>query len=185
MQQHRSELHDFFGSVQTKAFKQICFSIGDREEAMDLLQDAMIKLAQSYADQRDNWPRLFQRIVQNLIRDWYRRQKTKSLLFWLKPNNLQEESDESGRDVMDDFAQQHDREQPDNQLQAMQVQKKLGRHLARLPQQQQQAFILRAWWEHSVEDAAFAMGCSAGSVKTHYFRACKKLRECIGEDFYE
>lgn len=179
----RTELNDFFCQVQSKAFKQAVFAVKDREDALDLVQDAMIRLAEKYSDQPENWPRLFQRILQNAIKDWYRRQKIKSLIFW-RPSA--EENNGPHTDSMD---VSNDTEcavseslNPEQQWAAGQLNKKILSCLNELPHQQQQAFILRAWWEHDVADTAFAMNCSEGSVKTHYSRACKKMQVFL-EDY--
>ncbi len=173
----REALNDFFASVQMKAFRQAEMATGNREEALDIVQDAMIRLAQKYSDQEENWPRLFQRILQNLIRDWYRRQKVRSILIWFQSAENQEEGSNNVDNLLEDkagFA-------PDESLQQLQIHKKLQEALRRLPARQQQAFILRAWWEYDIKESAFAMECSEGSVKTHYSRAVKKLAEILGD----
>lgn len=177
MQSTRQALNDFFCAAQTKAFKQVAFSIGDRDEALDIVQDAMIKLAQHYSDQPENWPKLFQRIIQNLIRDWYRRHKTRSLFAWF--GQAQSNNCEFENDSIDQFPDPRSDQTPEQQADSQKTLLQLFNAIKQLPQKQQQAFLLRAWWEFSVEDAAFAMQCSTGSVKTHYFRANKKLRELV------
>src|SRR6185295_11048187 len=66
--------------VERRAFKQAVFAVRDEEAALDIVQDAMLRLSQSYGDRAaEELAPLFQRILQNAIRDWFRRQKVRSL----------------------------------------------------------------------------------------------------------
>ena len=74
------ELSDFLASVERRAFKQAAFALRDDHAAMDIVQDAMLKLADNYADRPvAEYPMLFQRILQNTLRDYWRRQKVRNL----------------------------------------------------------------------------------------------------------
>lgn len=178
MTNRRVALNDFFISVQIKAFRQAEFALGNRDEALDLVQDAMMRLAQKYSDQQDNWPKLFQRILQNLIKDWYRKQKVRKVLYWFQQDSHLDELPE-----IEDLARLENKPDggPERQQQQVQINQKVADGLRKLPTRQQQAFLLRAWWEYDTEETAFAMSCSTGSVKTHYSRAVSKLRELLGD----
>ena len=150
---------------------------GNREDALDIVQDAMLDLARKYAHKpAGEWMPLFQRILQSRIRDWYRRQKVRNRWrTWLRrddeeadPDPLQNIPDPGGRSPLEQAEQDHDME-------------RLGAALQRLPLRQQQAFLLRVWEGLDVAQTAAAMGCSPGSVKTHYSRAIHSLREVLGE----
>ena len=150
---------------------------GDKDEALDLVQDAMLKLAQKYAQRpEEEWGPLFHRILQSRIRDWYRRERVR--------NRLREffhgsQDEEEGEDPLAQVADQA-APAPDEEVQRKRACAALDVALRALPLRQQQAFLLRIWEELDVAQTAQAMGCSQGSVKTHLFRALQVLRQRLG-----
>jgi RNA polymerase sigma-70 factor (ECF subfamily) len=172
------ELDRFLASVERRAFKIAQIAIRDIEEALDIVQDAMLQLARRYAARpSEEWKPLFYRILNNRIRDCQRRRMVRSRIIAWWPARLAD--DEEAADPIESAAGTEmaptDRVQVDETLQA------LERALADLPRRQQQAFLLRTLEGLDVAGTAAAMGCSEGSVKTHYFRAVQTLRERLGE----
>lgn len=158
--------------MERRAFKQAVFAVRDDHTALDIVQDAMFKLADRYRDRPPvELPPLFQRILQNTIRDFYRRQKVRSTWTTLFSSfRPRDEGDEY--DFLETFEVDSDRKDgPDQQLERAQVANIIEEGLKRLPARQRQAFILRYWEELDVAETASAMGCSQGSVKTHCSRA--------------
>jgi len=147
------------------------FATGNRDDAMDLVQDAMLGLVKKYSDRgADEWGALFYRILQSRILDGYRRARVRNRLFgWLG------RAGEDG-DPMQDVADPVSND-PADTLANRQAIERLERALKDLPLRQQQAFLLRSWEGLDTAATAFAMGCSEGSVKTHYARALHSLRE--------
>ena len=174
MKNNRLKLNDFFVDVQHRALQQIKFSIYDQDEALDILQEAMEKLARKYFDKPDEWPMLFQRILQNLIRDWHRRKKVRSILIW---RNHEENSECESIEIPIDC----ESNSPESIKKKEQIQNNITAAIKKLPLRQQQAFTLRAWWEYDIKETALAMQCSEGSVKTHYSRALAQLRNLLGD----
>jgi RNA polymerase sigma-70 factor (ECF subfamily) len=152
--------------------------VRDDHAALDIVQDAMLKLTVRYgARPLTELPLLFQRILQNTIRDFYRRQKVRSI--WTTPlssllaSDSGEEADPlETLDAVDDS--QFSRS-PTEQLEGSQVIGIIEKALETLPARQRQAFLLRYWEELDVAEAAKVMGCSEGSVKTHCSRATHAL----------
>jgi RNA polymerase sigma-70 factor (ECF subfamily) len=175
----RSELSAFLKSVERRAFKQAVFAVREQEAALDIVQDAMLRLAEKYGHRpAAELPMLFHRIVQNAIRDWFRRQKVRSLwttlLSSLGPGR--DEDDEQ------DPLETHDsgiHDSPASRLEQAQVLEIIRQELERLPERQREAFILRYWEELDVADTARAMKCSEGSVKTHCSRAAHTLAAAL------
>ncbi|MGQ0512308.1 MAG: RNA polymerase sigma factor [Betaproteobacteria bacterium] len=180
----RSELAAFLEGAERRAFKQAVFAVRDEESALDIVQDAMLRLAERYGDKPAlELPPLFQRILQNAIRDWYRRQKVRSLwvtlLSSLAPSREDEEQDplESLRPAVGSDAG----ERPQEQLERKQVIEIINEEVSKLPVRQRQAFLMRYWEELDVAETAKAMGCSEGSVKTHCSRAAHALAAALRE----
>jgi RNA polymerase sigma-70 factor, ECF subfamily len=140
----------------------------------------MMKLVQSYASRPEaEWRPLFYRILANRIRDMQRRRTVRGrIMAWLP---VREDDDE---EPYDPIAQAPSPEAtPARRLELDEAIGVLETALGELPPRQQQAFLLRNFEGLDVAETASAMGCSEGSVKTHYFRALENLRARLGEVF--
>lgn len=173
-----SQLNQFLADVERRALRIAEIAIRDRDEALDLVQDAMIKLVSHYSGRANTeWMPLFYRILQNGIRDWHRRQKVRNrVMVWFGRGT-------AGDDEYDPVAQAPDPlgRTPDEELQTGEMMQRLERAVYDLPGRQREAFMLRTFEGLNVAETALAMACSEGSVKTHYFRAVHTLREDLGE----
>ena len=177
----RNELSEFLAGVERRAYKQAMFAVRNAENALDIVQDSMLKLAEKYgAKPLVELPMLFQRILQNTIRDFYRRQKVRSLwvtLFSALSPGRDDESDPL--ETLESADASNTKDEPADRLEQHQVFELIEKALERLPQRQRQAFLLRYWEELDVAETAAIMGCSAGSVKTHCSRAAHALAEAL------
>jgi RNA polymerase sigma-70 factor, ECF subfamily len=169
-------LDQFLASVEQRAFRMAMIATGNHDDALDIVQDAMLRLAKRYAE-RDaaEWGPLFHRIVQSVIRDWYRRSTVRNRFRTFLGLNQTADQQPEEDPIATRFS--CDAPQPDAALQQQQSIKQMDALLHALPLRQQQAFLLRQWEGLSVRDTAQAMGCGEGSVKTHLSRAMKVLRE--------
>jgi len=142
----------------------------------------MLKLSEKYGDKpASELPMLFQRILQNTIRDFYRRQKVRSLwttlLSALSPGREDEEGDPL--ETLDTEDESSIGASPSAQLEQAQTLELIEKELGKLPERQRQAFLLRYWEELDVAETAAIMGCSEGSVKTHCSRAAHTLAAAL------
>jgi RNA polymerase sigma-70 factor (ECF subfamily) len=154
------------------------FAVRDQEAALDIVQDAMLRLAEKYGQRpAAELPLLFHRIVQNAIRDYFRRSRVRSLWTTLASSLSSGRDGEAESDPMENVP--HPGEQPGELLEKSQVLDIIGQELDRLPERQREAFIMRYLDELNVADTARAMGCSEGSVKTHCSRAAHALADAL------
>ena len=177
------ELTDFLSSVEKRAFKQAIYAVRDEDAALDIVQDAMIKLAEKYGDRpAAELPLVFTRILQNRIHDWFRRQKVRNTWVTLF-SNMGKKTDEN-----DDFDPLESLSAPDDseihqdgaqKLEQSQLLQALESEIAKLPVRQREAFLMRYWDELSITETAKAMSCSEGSVKTHCSRATQTLAKAL------
>lgn len=178
----RNELSEFLAAAERRAYKQALFAVRDEHVALDIVQDAMLKLAEKYGDKPlGELPMLFQRILQNTIRDFYRRQKVRSMWTTLM-SSLTSQHDDSEHDPLDTLQDEDNNSQsprPDSSLEQSQLLVIIETELIKLPARQREAFLLRYWEDLDTAETAAAMGCSEGSVKTHCSRATHTLAAAL------
>lgn len=172
------ELARFLESVEGRAFRIARYALSSDDDALDVVQDAMIRLVRAYKGKpSEQWTPLFYRILNNRIRDWQRRQTVRNrVMAWLPWRPTSEHEQDRLSEYPDPTAMDPERASGvDQAMQALEV------ALGALPGRQREAFLLRTLEGLDVAETAQAMGCSAGSVKTHYSRAVHSLRETLGE----
>lgn len=165
------KLEQFLKEIEKRAYRMAHIATSNVDDALDIVQDAMMVLASKYAEREaEEWPPLFHRILQNKIRDWYRKQKVRNVF-----QNLFSHDDEMTDDPMQQIEDQtiHD---PVRKISGEIAIIELEQALKTLPNRQQQTFLLRAWEGLDVKQTAQVMGISTGSVKTHYSRALLALK---------
>ena len=177
-----TELDQFLSSVERRAYKHAMFAVRDTHIALDIVQDAMLKLAEKYGNKpAGELPLLFQRIMQNTIRDYYRRQKVRTSWVTLFSSMQSKSNDEEfdPLEVIQDNKNQASPNAPDTSLQQKQLMAHIEQSLSDLPARQREAFLLRYWEGLDTIETATAMGCSEGSVKTHCSRATHALATAL------
>ncbi len=170
------ELEAFLREVQARAYRIAVLELRDADEALDAVQESMIRLVRRYAARPSaEWRPLFYRILKNRIRDGQRRRAVRNRIigfFGFEGPGERDPIAEAPAPDCDDPLETLSREAAMHALEAA---------LHALPDRQREAFVLRNFEGLDVAQTALAMGCSEGSVKTHYSRAARRLRELLGD----
>lgn len=176
------ELSDFLKSVEKRAFKRTVYAVRSDDAALDIVQDAMMRLAEKYADRpAAELPLIFQRILSNATMDWFRREKVRNAVV----QNLSEfdkSADDGDFDLLETLHALEDTLGTESALDAVsraQILHRIDAAVTDLPARQREAFLLRYWEEFDVAETAAVMGCSQGSVKTHCSRAVHALAKAL------
>jgi len=182
--EHVRSLDQFLASVEKRAFQIARIAVRDTDDALDIVQDAMLQLARRYGQRPcEEWRPLFYRILQNRIRDCQRRRMVRNKVFGWLPGirNAAGENEDT-----DPFQQvQDDRQGPTDRVMTGEAMNLLEAALRELPARQLEAFMLRNMEGLDVAATAQAMGCTEGSVKTHYSRAVHTLRDRLTDAWGE
>jgi len=177
------ELSDFLEGVERRAFKQAVYAVRNEESALDIVQDAMIKLAEKYGDKPpEEIPLLFQRILQNTILDFFRREKVRSTWVTLFSNIITRKDGNDDFDILENFESEEGTQASESsadKVEREQMLSLLDAEIQKLPARQREAFLMRYWEDMDVAETANAMGCSEGSVKTHCSRATHALAKSL------
>jgi RNA polymerase sigma-70 factor, ECF subfamily len=177
------ELSDFLENVERRAFKQAVYAVHKDEVALDIVQDAMIKLAEKYGDKpAAQLPPLFQRILQNAIHDHFRREKVRNTWVSLFSSFLGNRDEEDEFDPLENYAPEEGSEAAESsadKLERAEILAIIDSEVQKLPVRQRQAFLMRYWEDLDVAETAAAMGCTEGSVKTHCSRATHSLAQAL------
>ena len=172
------ELDAFLAAVERRAYKSALLALRDHHSALDVVQNAMLKLCERYGERpSEELPLVFQRILQNAITDHFRRAKVRNFWTALVSPFKDASGDEAG-DSLETLPGAVDTSpgaDPAAMAESSQHLAAIEQALAELPARQRQAFLLRYWEEMDIAETARAMGCSEGSVKTHCFRAVSAL----------
>lgn len=177
------ELADFLENVERRAFKQAVYAVRKDEAALDIVQDAMIKLAEKYGDKDiAELPPLFQRILQNTIHDYFRREKVRNTWVSLFSGGTHDHESQDDYDPLE-----HHQPEPGSaaaesgadKVERTQTLNAIDAEVQKLPARQREAFLMRYWQDLDVAETAAAMGCSEGSVKTHCSRATHALAQAL------
>ncbi len=169
----------FLASVQNSGYRMANLATSNTDDALELVQESMMQLVSKYADRPDNELKvLFYKILSSRITDWYRKTAFRNRFHAFFSKESYQQGDpvqQVANDCQLPFS-----ETLDNQR-MLEV---LTQAIQMLSHRQQQAFLLRAWQGFDIRETAEIMGCSGGTVKTHYSRALQQLRNELG-DLYE
>lgn len=176
------ELSNFLKGVEKRAFKRTVFAVREDDAALDIVQDAMIRLAEKYADKpAAELPLLFQRILSNATMDWFRRKKVRNAV--IQPiSDFQSDQFDGEFDLLETLTNldnSYGTESASDSVARTQVLLAIEAEVGKLPDRQREAFVLRYWEEFDVAETAAVMGCSEGSVKTHCSRAVRALAKAL------
>lgn len=164
-----SSLDQFLASVERRAFRMAELALGHREDALDAVQEAMIRLVGYRERPSEEWTPLFWSILRRQVTDRHRRNTVRRRVMAVLGRD--EEQREDPLEMLPDPGEDPARRHADAEAWSA-----LGRALRRLPRRQREAYLLRELQGLDVAETAAAMGCSDGSVKTHLSRAMAALR---------
>jgi RNA polymerase sigma-70 factor (ECF subfamily) len=181
------ELEEFFARHEETAFYVAHAALWNREAALDVVQDSMVRLIEYYRDKRPaDWPALFRTILNSKINDVRRKRLLERGRLGLVSLTGLFQKDPDGQHAMQEFEPASpDRDDgitaAEIETVTTELRQRVAEALQALSQMQRQVFILREWRGMTIRETSEALGCSENSVKQHHFRAMRELRKQLAE----
>ena len=150
-----------YDRASDRLFSLLCYQVGDRDEALDLLQDTFLRAFRKLDTYRGDAPleSWLRAIAMRRAMDWKRRtlQKLK------KTTGLESVQDSVGPDLGE--------ADPDHDA--------LERGLAQLSPNQRAVLLLHDWEGQSFEEISAVLGCKPSTVRVHHARARERMRTLL------
>ncbi|WP_455235416.1 sigma-70 family RNA polymerase sigma factor [Thiogranum longum] len=184
---NQADLNRFLAEVSHRAFHIAFGALWDRETAMDVVQESMLKLVEYYRDKPDSeWPALFRTILNSKINDQRRKRllaSTKRKLLSLTGLGFADADQDEQMAEAELAPDPHDAgfSDPEAGVSGSQLKQRIEQALATLAERQRQVFLLREQLGLSIRETAEALGCSENSIKQHHFRALRAMRGLLSE----
>lgn len=179
-------LNAFFAEHEDKAFYVAYAALWDRENALDAVQESMLKMVEYYSNKPpDDWPALFRTVLNSKINDLRRKrllEQGKHKLVSL--TGLFRRRGDDGEDTEFELPAPERSDGitgPEESCAASELRQRIDHALLTLSERQRQVFILREWRGMTIREAADTLGCSENSIKQHHFRALRELRRQLAE----
>ena len=180
-------LNNFLAGLQHKAYHVAYGALWDKETALDVVQESMLRFVQYYRDKPETeWPALFRSVLNSRINDQRRKRllaATKRKLLSLTGMGLADAERDEHMAEAELSAVQHDAgiSDPEAGVTAVQLKRRIEQALATLAERQRQVFLLREQLGLSIRDTADILGCSENTIKQHHFRALRAMRAQLSE----
>lgn len=156
-----TDFEEFVRARSSSLMRTAFFLIGDRVEAEDLLQSALLRMSLRWHKARENPDAYVRQVLVNLARDRQRR-------FWRRPVEMLTDEVPTDRHPQADLSGR------------IAEQDLVIRALRSLPRRQREVIVLRYLEDLSLEETCGLLGCSQGTVKSQASKGLAKLREALG-----
>jgi RNA polymerase sigma-70 factor, ECF subfamily len=183
----QTSLNNFLAEVQTRAYHVAYGALWDKEVALDVVQESMMRLVEYYRDKPEQeWPALFRTVLNSKINDERRKRmlaQAKRKLLSLTTLGFSEVGlDERMTEAELPAAPRHTSfSDPEADASDIQLKQKIEQALRTLADRQRQVFLLREQLGLSIRETAETLGCSENSIKQHHFRALQAMRRLLSE----
>lgn len=165
----------FVRTYQKKIFRVVYNLLRDTADADAVTQEVFIKAFRAIADFKgdaafETW---LTRIAINAVRDHARR-KRPVVHFADMQLSEQEGSGEIPRHV-----DPSDGTSPERDLMSREIRRRIGEALVDLSPRQRAVFVMKHYEEKTIAEIGTVTGLDEGTIKSHLFRAARKLRSAL------